>query len=94
MKIFILSTTLLLILISADIPKFNLSEKNKFGSFKSSIRKIKVGDAGIINIVIDSLDDNDLLKSNVWGDEGYAFSNKYFQKRIINEFKNLAAQKN
>lgn len=30
----------------------------------------------------------------MWGDEGYSFSNKYFQEGIINEFKNLATQKN
>lgn len=56
MKTFILYTILLFVLISTDVPKYNLSEKNESGTIQGSIRKIKDEDAGIINIVIDSLD--------------------------------------
>jgi hypothetical protein len=92
MRIFILFTPIFFVLFSPEISKVELLYKGKSKNVQCDIKKSRLHNADTLNIIIDSLDDNSLLTLNVWGNDGYLFSNNYFQERIINDFQNLISK--
>lgn len=74
------------VLYSCTTSKNYLSKKNTRNDLKN-IEKINKS-SPVINIIIDSIDENNFLSNGNWGDMASLLSNRYFQKRLLSDLQN------
>jgi hypothetical protein len=64
---------------------------NYMPAYKDTKSKISIAyGRAVINIVIDSLNDNSYFASSKWGEPGYDLSNEFFQKKLKADLENAS----